>query len=111
MNRRSFISSILAAGAAPAIVRAESLMKLGKCGLLVPYSAILTYSSFISPTATKIIDAVDIYQSDYGDYPTPDIYPSYCTDIGELQRWKQSIDPAVLKAHQEWLNWWRGAKQ
>lgn len=34
MNRRGFLSSILALGAAPAIVRAESLMKVS--GIIVP---------------------------------------------------------------------------
>lgn len=34
MNRRGFLSSILIAGCAPAIVRAESLMKCN--GLIVP---------------------------------------------------------------------------
>lgn len=36
MNRRGFLQGILAAGMAPAIVRASSLMKLAPSGLLLP---------------------------------------------------------------------------
>ena len=36
MNRRGFLGSILALGAAPAIVRADSLMRIIPRGLIVP---------------------------------------------------------------------------
>ena len=65
MIRRSFLSSILALSAAPAIVRAESLMKLGKCGLWMPetnihvweidvISDVLKTSSFYDPATRSV---------------------------------------------------------
>lgn len=41
MNRRSFLGAILAAGAAPAIVRADSLMRV-----VVRPSGVLTWASY-----------------------------------------------------------------
>ena len=42
MNRRGFLGGILALGAAPAIVRADSLMRIVPRGLIVdPYDALM----------------------------------------------------------------------
>lgn len=44
MNRRGFLGAILAAGAAPAIIRAESLMRV--TGIIVPTTAeVVTYGN------------------------------------------------------------------
>lgn len=43
MNRRGFLGSILALGAAPAIVRADSLMRIVPSQLLVETDALLSY--------------------------------------------------------------------
>jgi len=51
MNRRSFLSSILALGAAPAIVRADSLMRIVPRGLLVVSGAEYARATFAAPTA------------------------------------------------------------
>jgi hypothetical protein len=57
MNRRSFLQSILAVGMAPAVVRAESLMKMVRreSGLIVPDAMPL----YMRETAFNLIEAVE----------------------------------------------------
>ena len=45
MNRRSFLGSILAAAAAPAIVKAEALMRLAPQRVVVPADALLGWNA------------------------------------------------------------------
>ena len=56
MDRRSFLSSILALGAAPAIVRADSLMRIVPRETLVEvpgslYARLYARATFAAPTA------------------------------------------------------------
>ena len=58
MNRRGFLAGILAAGMAPAVVRAASLMKvISPTGLVAPPSDILLVPSIISREALRILEA------------------------------------------------------
>ena len=52
MNRRSFLGAILAAGAAPAIVRADSLMRV----VVRPDSGLITYG-WVEVSQSIIIDS------------------------------------------------------
>ena len=58
MNRRGFISTILALGAAPAIVRADSLMRLGpaQTELLLPFSQEIIINQMRGPHQFTLAD-------------------------------------------------------
>lgn len=63
MNRRGFLSSILALAAAPAIVRADSLMRI------VPVdTAILTYGWTEFPIDAVNRHAAELFKSEFGRY-------------------------------------------
>lgn len=54
MNRRGFLGSILALGAAPAIVRADSLMRI------VPMDAAILLPGAVTLTGDRLVSLVEI---------------------------------------------------
>lgn len=97
LNRRQFLGSILALAAAPAIVRASSLMK-------VPVRRPLSYWSDTARIDTILYQSAGIF-----DGATLTLYSGYADDVGDVERPLVSMPlkfrPAkdgVLRANQAW---------
>lgn len=75
MDRRGFLGSILALAAAPAIVRASSLMKVAPSGLMLPArgNQLLTIQDITNETL-RVLSKADLWVSFNGVYQLPDSY-------------------------------------
>ena len=78
-TRRGFLGSMLALAAAPAIVRASSLMKIApgmrelESGIVVPGNQLLTIKQ-ITDEALRVISKANLFVSFNGIYQSPDSY-------------------------------------
>lgn len=82
MNRRGFLSSILALGAAPAIVRADSLMRV------VPRETLILGPVLFEPVGE--VSGISIYNKYLNRLPMHD-------EI--VRRWTEAFDKAFIAAY------------
>lgn len=87
MNRRGFLTSILAAGAAPVIVRAASLMPIKAPAIWTPPADVLTVDAMRKMAAHMSQHAFPVRNGRYIVYaePTPEI----------VRHWSEAVFAAL----------------
>ena len=87
MNRRSFLSSILAAGVAPAIVRADALMRVvPREAVLLPAGRVWSLDFAMEPLREGVVPAPDEMVAIMHPNAWKDVYSSIVLNQGFLAR-------------------------